>query len=355
MHIVRSLAVLIAMLSALPALAQEGPLTVAVKEAPPFVIDTPNGPTGLSIELWDRIADELDLDFVYEMTTLDDLIRGVADGRYDAGVGAISVTPDREEILDLTHGYFTDGLGVAVPLGATETGPWGLLRNLFTPAFLSTVGALALLLLVVGVVVWIVERRANTEHFNRTPAKGIGDGFWFAAVTMTTVGYGDKAPRTTPGRAVALVWMFTSLVVISAFTGSIASSLTAARIDTGVRSPEDLENARIGAIAGATSDAAMRERRISHKAFRDVGEGLEALASGSIDALVHDGAILLHAVREEYPGELRVLDFRFDAGSYAIALPSGSPLREDVNQSMLNVTYSPAWERAIEDYLGVAP
>ncbi|MEM1423901.1 MAG: transporter substrate-binding domain-containing protein [Planctomycetota bacterium] len=354
MHTLRSIVVLLAFIASAPAPAQSPPLTVAVKEAPPFVFTDGDEPEGLAIDLWERVADRLGLEFRYEAVELDDLLEGVASGRYDAGVGAISITAAREEVVDLSHGYFTDGLGIAVPAGASTPGWLAILTNLFTPAFLSAVGALALLLLVVGVVVWLVERTRNSEQFNTNPSKGVGDGFWFAAVTMTTVGYGDKAPATLPGRLVALVWMFASIIVISAFTGSIASSLTAAQIETGVRGPEDLASARIGAVEGTATVEAMRDRRVAHKRFGTIEEGLNALAAGELDAFVHDGAIMQHRVTADHAGVLRVLDSRFDAGAYALALPPGSPLREDVNLAILTTTLTPDWEDAVREYLGTA-
>jgi CubicO group peptidase (beta-lactamase class C family) len=47
---------------------------------------------------------------------------------------------------------------------------------------------------------------------------GIGIGIWWATVTMTTVGYGDKAPMTPGGRIVGLIWMFVGVITISGFT-----------------------------------------------------------------------------------------------------------------------------------------
>ncbi|GAB4547007.1 MAG: transporter substrate-binding domain-containing protein [Phycisphaerales bacterium] len=327
----------------------EDPLLVATKIAEPFVMQGPNGPEGLAIELWERVAAELGVSYTYQVTELDELLDGVAEGRFDVGVGAISVTPEREQRLDMSHGFFTDGLSIAVPAGSGRGGWLKVLSNLFTPAFISAVGALAVLLLVVGVLMWFLERRRNHEEFNPAPGKGVGDGFWFAAVTMTTVGYGDKAPRTLPGRLLALVWMFASIIVISAFTGSIASSLTAAQIDSGVRSPEDLRSARVGALDGSATIEALRERSVTPRRYPSLNEGLDALAKRNIDAFVHDGSILTYRVNTQHPGELRMLEVRFDIGSYAIALPTGSALREPVNRAILEITRSPQWKEDVKD------
>jgi hypothetical protein len=44
---------------------------------------------------------------------------------------------------------------------------------------------------------------------------------------MTTTGYGDKAPTTVGGRILAILWMFTALIVTAGFTAQLAASLTA--------------------------------------------------------------------------------------------------------------------------------
>ena len=115
--------------------------------------------------------------------------------------------------------------------------------------------ALALVLLGVGLLVWWFERRKNPNQFGGNPAKGIGSGFWWSAVTMTTVGYGDKAPLTVGGRLVALVWMFVALIIISSFTAAITSSLTVTQLESAVKGPEDLPKIRVGAIENTTSES----------------------------------------------------------------------------------------------------
>jgi polar amino acid transport system substrate-binding protein len=90
---------------------------------------------------------------------------------------------------------------------------------LFSWRFLLGVASLVGLLLGIGTVIWLLERRRNPHHFRPKPLPGITDGIWWSAVTMATVGYGDKTPMTWAGRLVSLVWMFGSIFFEESRTG----------------------------------------------------------------------------------------------------------------------------------------
>ena len=330
------------------------PLKVAIKTAPPFVIENDAGQLeGISVELWDRVAARLGRTTEFQRMDLEAMLDATAAGEVDAAIAAISITPEREVRLDLSHGYHLAGLGIAVQSDAGGTGRLlAALGNLISREFMAAVGALAVLLMGVGVLVWLAERRGNQEQFPRDPVKGIGNGFWFSAVTMTTVGYGDRAPATLPGRLISLVWMFASIIVISAFTGTIASSLTAAQFSGGVESPDDLPSVRVGVVEATNAVDAMQSRGVSAGRYASVAEGLDALAAGEIDAFVHDHPILVHEVSTKHPKALRVLKSQFNLTSYAVAMPSESPLLEEVNRAILAVTRDPSWPTTLQRYLG---
>ena len=52
--------------------------------------------------------------------------------------------------------------------------------------------------------------------------KTIGDGMWWALVTITTVGYGDITPLTTTGRFVASALMFVGLGLVASVTAIVS-------------------------------------------------------------------------------------------------------------------------------------
>jgi len=78
-------------------------------------------------------------------------------------------------------------------------------------------------------VVVIVFAGAGFEvYFERhaggpTGIHNFGDALWWAVVTVTTVGYGDKVPVTGAGRLVATALMLTGIGLVGALTATIAS------------------------------------------------------------------------------------------------------------------------------------
>ena len=329
------------------------PLIVGTKIAPPFSMQDETGAwTGLSIDLWQAITAKLQRPSAFRaFKTADDVIEAAAQGTIDAGVAATSITGEREKIVDFSHPFYNSGLAIAVS-SRNASGLMDILKALISPAFLTTVGALLGLLLITGAIMWFVERKRNWDQFEQDPAAGIGDGFWWAAVTMTTVGYGDKAPVTFLGRFIAVIWMFAALILTAVFTAQLASSLTVNKISGPVTGLKDLPGARVGVVNKASSNAYFKRRYIQTIAMDDVAQGLQALDEGTIDAFVHDEPILKFQILKGYQGRLNILPIVFDVQDYGIVLPPNSPDREAINQALLDVTASPTWRTSREKYFG---
>ncbi len=79
--------------------------------------------------------------------------------------------------------------------------------------------ALLSVMLVLFSSISILQFETGPESNIRTPQ----DALWWAFTTITTVGYGDKFPVTTEGRAIAAVLMTAGVGMFGSFTGLIAS------------------------------------------------------------------------------------------------------------------------------------
>ena len=74
------------------------------------------------------------------------------------------------------------------------------------------------ILLVAAAAIYDVERRAEDANIT-----SFGDALWWAATTVTTVGYGDRYPTTTLGRLIAVVLMLVGIALLGVVTASVAA------------------------------------------------------------------------------------------------------------------------------------
>jgi ABC-type amino acid transport substrate-binding protein len=325
-------------------------LTIATRDAPPFAIKTPEGWQGITIDLVERIAERLQLSYTFEEMGLQEMLDKTAAGRVDAAAAALTITAERERQLDFTHPFFTSGLGVAVPRHGGMS--WfSAMQRIASEAFLHAAGALLGVLTLVGVLVWLLERKRNAQ-FPQDPVKGVGSGIWWSAVTMTTVGYGDKAPLTVMGRILGLIWMFASIIIISGFTAAIATSLTVGQLSQSIGGIEDLYGKRVLTARGSTSAAFLDSKLVHYSTVPNIDEALDQLAAGRADAVVYDLPILRYLINEKYTQQLRVLPNQFARQDYGIAIPPGSPLRERLNREILQIIQGAEWTTMLGGYLG---
>lgn len=340
--------------SAAPSLAhfRDRVLVIGTKPAPPFSMQDAAGEwQGISIALWREIAKELGLRFKFKQQTLGELISEAEAGRLDASVAALTITAQRESRIDFTHPFYTSGLGIAVRT-KEQSSAWGFVKRIFSMGMVKVLLALLVLLSVVGVIVWFFERKRNATDFGGGVAEGIGNGLWFSAVTMTTVGYGDKAPKTLGGRLVGLVWMFASIIIISSFTASITTTLTVSRLESSIQGPKDLAHKKVGTVPHSTSATYLKQQGIAVKHYPNVLAALQGVAKGEVDAAVYDAPIMQYLAKSKLRGKVQVLPVTFERQDYGFALPNDSKLREEINRILLRKIGETSYKNIVKRYLG---
>lgn len=328
-------------------------IVVGTKEAPPFSMKSPSSEwSGISVDLWRRIADKQNLKYRFqEEDSVPALIDAVAKGKVDIAVAALTVTAGREEVLDFTSAFYGTGLGIVVPASGLVASWAPVMRALTSFSFLQAVVALIGLALLVGLVVWLLERRHN-EEFGGSVTKGLSSSVWWTTVAMTQRGIGHQGPRTVPGRFVAMLWMVGSIIAIAVFTAGITSALTVRQLQGTVAGVTDLSKVKVGAVSGSSTEDTLTRLRIRFDSYPTAKDGLQAVRDGKLDAFVYDRPLLAWLINEDFGSRVQLLDVTFDQQHYAFALPPGSPLRKPISVSLLNEVRSTWWGDTLFRYLG---
>jgi len=317
-----------------------GSLRVATRLAPPFVTHDGRSYSGFAVELLDLIATDVgaDIEF-YAVNSTAKLIDDVERGQAAVGAGAVTITADREGVVDFSQPFFDSGLQILV--ADRDDGFLGgrvgaVLRVLFSVDLLLLLLVLIGVLLVAAHVIWLTERRTNPD-FPQTYRSGIWESLWWAAVTATTVGYGDKTPRGVGGRAFGLVWMFSGLFVLAYFTAGIATAFTIDELNAAIDEPADLRDHTVGVATDSASLDYLEAQGIAATVYPTAAEAYEALIDGDVEAVVHDAAILQHFVATDGRGGLHLSGLVFAERDFGFVLPTDDELIEPINRSLLRL------------------
>ena len=97
-----------------------------------------------------------------------------------------------------------------------------LLRNIW---WVVSVASL-LMIIIMGAAILDIERSVPNSNI-KTPS----DAIWWAFVTITTVGYGDKYPVSTEGRLVAGFLIVFGVIMLATITGALAAWILGQKIE----------------------------------------------------------------------------------------------------------------------------
>lgn len=319
------------------AIAQSRPtLTVGTNSAPPlmFLDDRDRPQAGYSLELWQIIANELEVSYQWRtFKTVPSLLAAVETGEVDVAIAAITATAERETILDFSHPYYQSGLHVLV----RDQDRHPLLvfgYYLLSPGTLQAIGVVLGLALLSAHCLWWFERNHNPDMFPRQYWRGIWEALWWSLVTATTVGYGDKAPVGVVGRLVAIVWMFGGLFVVAYFTAALTNN----NLGMAINNLNDLRGRPVGVVANTTAAEFAARRAVDLIPFETPEGSYLGLKRERVDAIIGDAPVMLYKASQE--SWVRVTGPLLDPQPYAIALPPNSPLREPINRTLLKLIES---------------
>jgi len=338
------------------AFAQEREVKVSLRVLPPMVEAEPDGKfTGFSAELWQEISDRLHWQSAYQVAPdVHAQLDAVAHGEADVGVGAISITAERNAQFDFSQPILNAGLQIMVRserAGAETTALDSLLHLLFAPAVLVWLGIAVLLTIIPAHIVWFVERNQPDGMISsKNYFPGIFQAFFWGLGALAT--QADSMPRHWFTRIVAVLWMFTSVVFVAFYTAQLTASLTVEQFRSEISGPSDLPGKRVATVRASTSAEYLRSIGVQPVVFASAAEAVQAIENHSADAVVFDAPVLQFYASHDGAGKVRVVGPIFRAEDYGFAFVNGSQLRKEVDGALLSLREDGSYERLREKYFG---
>lgn len=345
--------VILFMSSSIVAYAQipKDTLLVGYTMAPPFIVENNGNLQGINIWLWDKVADELNQPYVLKNMEFAEMLDALRSGTIDLSINPLTITSDRSTDMEFTHSYYASNATIAVAETSSLEKLTGFVKGFLNRNFLRGFIVLILIIIVFGLAGWYFERHRNPQF--RRSFKGIWDGLWWSMVTLTTVGYGDKSPKSVRGKVTALILMFTGLLFISGLTASIASSLTVDRLNATDISFEAYKKKAVGSLQNTGSASFLKENF-----FRDIHlydgviPGLHELRDQKIDAFIYDEPIMKYRMMQDSTlTDIEILPLKFDIQFYAFGLPKDrDSLEQVISQKILEITETESWQVLLNEY-----
>ncbi|XP_061726097.1 ionotropic receptor 25a [Cydia pomonella] len=210
---------------------------------------------GYCIDLIQKLSESMDFDYEIITPKTGTFGRRLANGTWDGVVGdlmraetdiavsALTMTAEREEVIDFVAPYFEQsGILIVIRKPTRKTSLFKFMTVLRTEVWLSIVAALVL----TGFMIWLLDKYSPYSARNNPDAYPypcreftLKESFWFALTSFTPQG-GGEAPKALSGRTlVAAYWLFVVLM-LATFTANLAAFLTVERMQTPVSSLEQL-------------------------------------------------------------------------------------------------------------------
>ncbi len=334
--------------------APDGPLVISSVERPPFTFyDEDGGISGFSVELWEEIAKRNAWEFEWRRyESFPSMVDSVVNGEADAAIANISITAEREKLLDFSHPIYDSGLQIIV---GADRGGTSIIGIIWQSGAVQLIGGAIIILLIIAHILWFFERNTpNSRHdyFRDEYVGGVWDAFWWAFIIMTMGGFENEVPASKFSRVLAMFWIVASLFFVSTLTAKITTSLTVDQLTGDINSVSDLVGKRVGVGENSAMSRFLEAKNIAYRKYEDFNAALAALEANEIDATIGDAPIVRFYVANEGAGKVALAGPVFQADKFAIAFPDGSELLEQVNMALLQIREDGTYERLQTKWFG---
>lgn len=333
---------------------QKDTLIVGVAGSAPFVIQDSLNDNGVAFEIWKDVATVKGWNYkVKNFKTVPEALSAVKKGNIDVLVGPVSITSERVKSVDFSQPYYYSGQGIMSRVD--DPSIIDRISPLFSTKLFYALLGLIFVLFIVGFFIWMTEKKASPDQFPQTPLKGIGNGMWLAIVTMSTTGYGDRAPITFWGRILASAWMIISMIFSASLIAGIASSLTISGMGSNtITEASQLKGVKVATPSYDVVADFINENHAIPVEASSLEEAYQMLKAKKVDAIVFDRPQLLYLKQEKNDENIVVGKSYYEPAGYGFAFQhnKNSELIKELNVQMLNLNEVGKVKTIVNRWLG---
>jgi polar amino acid transport system substrate-binding protein len=315
---------------------QSKTITVATRLVPPFVMGEQGKLTGFSVDLWQKISEQIDKKSTLVVyPSLSTMLRAVEQKKADVAIAAISITAEREQKFDFSYPMFASGLKILVRDSKSSGFVPNVLRDLFSPALMQIIGLAFVMVMVAAHLIWVLERRHPNSSISEQYFPGIFEAVWWSASTLAT--QAEEMPRGALGRVLAVFWMFIAVLFVAYFTATVTPGMTVQTLQGDIKGIEDLKGRVTATITNSTAAEYLQSRGLKTLEVDQINAAYAALLNKNVDAVLFDAPVLLYYAAHEGQGKVSLIGETLRDENYGILLPMNSPNRKPINEALLSL------------------
>lgn len=316
--------------------AAEKVLRVGVVPGAPFAIVTNNEYRGLAVDIWKILAQNLNIKYqlIPMSTHTDDDVQQLAQGKVDILVGPIIPTKERAALADFTRPFYLNQIGIVVPVKKIPffTTVFEVLSSSF-----SWMAVLILLLFLLYIhIFWFFERRKNYMGVQTSYWPGIKTAFWIHTLGISF----DQIPTHMHTRLFRFIWFVAFVLLLSALTATITSSLTVALSNNYVKydNLSDLSDKQLVAVNHTAPYDLAQEAGLNVTPSENRDEAINLVLNKKVAGYVESISIADYFLRKyQLTGKLIMANAIIAQNTLTFAVPINSPIRHQLDLQLATI------------------